>query len=472
MPAYRPARPAVVPRFGSRFDRREILQTAFAGAVAMGSFRGLSALGADPVSSDWLMVEQIDRTAVQVPYRETPARAMARELPHWQYSEIVEVKLKSGQTGFGETLLYYSWGTTSDDDVTRALGKNAAEILWDDSFGPGLQIALFDAVAKTYGVPVHALLGTRQVDRTPLSWWNIDMPPEDMAEECAEALKQGYMSYKTKGRPWFDLWKQVELSTKVVPEAFKIDMDFNDTLLDAERAIPILLELEKYQQVDIWEGPIPQKDVAGNRKICDAVRGKVALHYGDPRPIDVLRADAADGFVVGGGATTLMQTGAVCEMADKPFWLQLVGTGVTAAWSLHFGAVLKQAKWPAVNCHQLYQHSLLAEPIVVKEGLAAVPSKPGLGYELDRDTLQKLRIKKLKERPEPERLLETTWPDGRTMYVASNGSVNFMLTVGMKAQMPYFERGVNTRLVPNDGSEKWKSLYQKAQKEPYFPKGA
>lgn len=469
--------PVQFPAFSARpvsarrgLSRRELLQAAMAGTLSLGGLRTLSARGADAVSGKWLTIEQIDRTVVEVPYRETPARAMARELPHWKYSEICEIRLKSGKSGVGETMIYYSWGKTEDDDVARALGQNAAELMWDDTLGPGLQIALFDAVARTFDVPVYSLLGTRLVDRTPLSWWNIDTPPEDMASECAEALRQGYMSYKTKGRPWFDLWKQMELSTKVVPENFKIDMDFNDTLLDAERAIPILLELERYPQIDIWEGPIPQADIAGNRKICEAVRGNVAQHYGNPDPFQVLRNDATDGFVVGGGATKLMQTGAVCEMAEKPFWLQLTGTGITAAWSLHFGAVLKNATWPAVNCHQLYQHTLLTAPMTVANGTAAIPTTPGLGYELDRAAVAKYRVARPASRPEPERLLETTWPDGRVMYVASNGTVNFILNLGMAGKIPYFEKGVDTRLLPDDGSAKWRKLYQQAQSGPVLVK--
>lgn len=117
-----------------------------AGTLSLGGLHTLSARGADAVSGKWLTIEQIDRTVVEVPYRETPGRAMARELPHWKYSEICEVRLKSGKSGVGETMIYYSWGKTNDDDVARALGKNAAELMWDDTLGPGLQIALFDAV--------------------------------------------------------------------------------------------------------------------------------------------------------------------------------------------------------------------------------------------------------------------------------------------------------------------------------------
>ena len=177
---------------------------------------------------------------------------MDRELPHWRYSEIFEVQLKSGKVGIGETLLYYTWGVSGDDDVKRIIGQSAVDLMWDDRLGAGLQSALFDAASQTLDVPIHRLLGRQVHERTPLSWWNIDMAVDDMASECREAHRRGYLSYKTKGRPWFDLWKQVDSAAMVVPENFKIDMDFNDTLLDAERGIPVVKDLERYPQIDIY----------------------------------------------------------------------------------------------------------------------------------------------------------------------------------------------------------------------------
>ena len=454
--------------------RRRFLKSSLGilGGTAMASvWQQTSRAAAAAHSAKHFVINDIRRTTVKVPYREIPQRNMDRELPHWRYSEVVEVQLGSGQVGFGETLLYYTWGATSDDDVRRARDKNAVELMWDDSLGAGLQIALFDAVAKTAGVPVHRLLGTKVHDRTPLSWWNIDTSAEDMAAECREAHRQGYTAYKTKGRPWFDVWKQVELVSRAVPESFKLDMDFNDTLLDAERAIPILKDLEKYPQIGIYETPIFQSDIEGNLAIRKATRVPIAMHYGTPRPLVALQKDVCDGFVIGGGASRVMADGTVSGMADKPFWLQLVGTGITAAWSLHFGAVLSHATWPAVNCHQLYTHTLLTEPIRVEGGFAEVPDAPGLGYELDRGAIERFRVEKPPQRPEPPRLIETSWPDGRRMYIANTGQVNFMLNIAREGKMPYFERGVTTRLVPDDGTARWKELYQRARKGPVIQKG-
>ena len=410
-------------------------------------------------------IESVERTTLKVPYREVPNRAMSRELPHWKWTEIVEVRLKSGVSGFGETLLYYTWGASSDEDVERCLGANAADLMWDDSLGAGLQMALFDAVARTLEVPVHRLFGRQVHKKTPLSWWNIDTSAADMASECRTAYEQGYMSYKTKGRPWFDIYEQLKQSAATVPDAFKIDMDFNSTLLTADKGMKIIKDLEAYPQVDIYESPIPQSDVEGNRRIREATRVNIALHYGTPKPRVVVEQGVCDGFVVGGGASSVLRQAAFCSQVDMPFWLQLVGTGLTAAYLMHFGAVSSHATWPAVNCHQLYSHDLLSKPIKVQEGFAKVPDGPGIGFELDRDMMERFRVEKPAERPNPRRMVEITWPTGKRMLLAAT-EVNFVLNAANRGEIPYYETGADTRLYPDNGSSEWAELYEKALNGP------
>ena len=448
-------------------QRREFLrQLGAAGILAslVDGTRGRLRAEGHALSEKWFEVVDVKRTTAKLEYREVPRRNMDRELPHWRYTEFCDVTLKGGTVGTGETLLYYTWGVPSDEDVESVIGKSALELMWNDQLGAGLQMAMFDAVGRATGVPAHALLGHQIYQTTPLSWWNIDTSAEDMASECATAHRLGYRSYKTKGRPWFDIDEQLRLSSAAVPDHFKIDMDFNDTLLTAEQGLPILQRIGRYPQVDIFETPIPQKDIVGNRAIVEATHVNIAMHYGNPSPRQVVRSGCCDGFVVGRGATDLTTAGRFCEEVQMPFWLQLVGSGLTAAWSLHFGAVLRQARWPAVNCHQLYEDDLLTSPIKLTEGFARVPDKPGLGYEIDRDRLEQLKVPKPARRPEPQRLIETTWTDGTTMHTASNGQVNFMLRAAIDGKHPYYEPGAHTRLVPNDGSPEWKELAAEARK--------
>ncbi|MFO0950084.1 MAG: mandelate racemase/muconate lactonizing enzyme family protein [Isosphaeraceae bacterium] len=458
------------------FLNRRTLARAAAAGLAAGMLPSAPAAApaptpaAEPAAGEGpdLTVDELTVFPVRLPFRPVPERNMARELPHWAYFEVVRVRLKSGHFGHGDTMSFYTWGRTDEADLRRAKGQNAAALMWDDTLGAGLQTALFDAVGRALNVPVHRLLGSQVRDRAALSWWAIDMPPEDWAAECTEALKLGYTAFKTKGRPWYDIRAQVKAVAEVTPRSFKLDMDFNDTLLDAARAIPILKELEETPQIGIYETPIPQRDVKGNQQIREVVETPIAMHYGTPRALLAITEKVCDGFVIGGGARTVVEQGNVAAMAHMPFWLQLVGSGITAAFALHLAAVLRSATWPAVNCHQLFTHTLLTRPIVVSDGTSPVPDAPGLGYDVDPAALEKFRVDFPKSRPEPERLVEVSWPNGKKMFIASDGQVNFVLRQGMSGAVPYFQAGANTRLVPNDGSPLWRERYDRARQKSFI----
>lgn len=422
-----------------------------------------------------LTVTKVDRIWVDVPYREIPKRNMVRELPHWTFFELCKVHLACGVTGFGETMVYYTWGIVTDETVARVTGKNAAEVMWDDSLGAGLQMALFDAVGKAMEVPVYRLLGHKHRDRAFISWWDIDMPPADWLAECKEAIAQGYTNFKTKARPWFDLNEQVGLLSRELPSWFELDMDFNGMLVNTSHATRLLREIEQYPQVAIFESPIPQEDVLGNQFLRRQTKVPIAMHYGSPPILTALREDICDGFVIGGGASQVVRQANVAAAADKVFWLQLVGTGITATWALHLAAVLSHARWPSVNCHQLYTHPLISPGIQVFNGTAPVPEAPGLGVELDEEAVERFRIApkplpspgtswrppaEAKVYPHPGLLLAIRWPSGATSYYAHTQQYWDDFLGG---RLPVFARGVRLEHVPNDGTPEWRDLRARAQ---------
>lgn len=410
-----------------------------------------------------LGVRKIERTWINVPYRPVPARNMNRELPHWTIFEICKVQLECGVTGFGETMQYYTWSTVSEDAVKRAAGRNAAELMWDDSLGCGLQMALFDAVGKANDVPLYRLLGRKHRDRPFISWWDIDMPGEDWVLECKEAIANGYTAFKTKARPWFDLDRQCQVLSKVLPPHFDIDFDFNAMLIDTSHAAKYLKEMEKYPNIAIWESPLPQENVAGNKLLRSQIHIPIAMHFGSPPIMTALREDVCDGFVIGGGASRVMRDGIIAAAADKPFWLQLVGTAITSTFALHLGAVLSHARWPSVNCHQLYTHQMIRPAIKVENGTAPVPEAPGLGVELDEEAVARFRIEPLARQPypTPNLLIAIRWPSGATSYYTHTQQYWDDFQNG---RLPIFPRGVYLETVPDNGSREWKDLQARAQK--------
>ncbi|MDP6502867.1 MAG: mandelate racemase/muconate lactonizing enzyme family protein [Planctomycetota bacterium] len=405
-----------------------------------------------------MKIKDIEIIWLDVPFHEVPHRNTERRLSRWHIIEICRVTTDNGLTGFGETLPHYTWGRVTDAAIERARGGNPFELVWDKSMGAGLQMALLDIMGKAAEVPVYQLLGTKHRDWCPISWWGIDMSPEDFALEAASAVEQGYMSFKQKARPWWDVYEQARLSSEVVPENFKLDLDFNAMLNNASTAVPILKKLDKYSKIAIYESPIPQDDVEGNRRIRQQARCAIAMHYGSPPIMTALREEVCDGFVIGGEVRSIMDQFHVVSTANLVGWLQMVGTAWTTTLALHLGAVCTHARWPAVTCMNMYVDQLVTEPIEVRGGYARVPEKPGLGIEFNEDSL-KWRVDSI-EKENVRAVYALKRSNGEKTWYHAEGESSY-INDAMAGNQPVCEHGVCLERWDDDGSKDWKDLNER-----------
>jgi len=420
------------------------------------------------------IIRDVERTWVSVPLKPRHARHLTRENWDWTVFEIIALRTDSDLTGIGETMCYYTWGKVPQEQVDRVVGHSPFEFLWDDDLGAGLQMAIYDLAAKALEVPVYRLFGPKVRDWCPVSWWSNDMSTEDWADEIREALSLGYLSAKLKARPWRDYAAQVAHLETLVPSDFRFDADFNGFLLNVGHAVPYCRKLAQYPTVHLLETPIPQQDVEGNAMLRQRIALTIAMHYGSP-DIDVaLRERVCDGFVIGGGADRVRRQAALAAQFNKPFFLQMVGTGLTTAFMLHLSATCRQAIWPAVTCQEIYQDDLLTERLPVVGGCMAVPENPGLGVTLDREALERYRVVP-GYRPDPPRnLYRVSWPSGLSMIYppgkegaaeSSVGAVGLWDDFALGNQ-PLFHEGVRLDILPDDGSPGWSDLWRRALQAP------
>ena len=407
-----------------------------------------------------MKVSGIEFIHLDVPFEAHTDTQMKYWLPHWRISQLCKVTLENGVIGWGETIPNYTWSKVPDGVEARVLGKEAASLLWHDDLGAGVQMALFDAVGKTLDVPIYHLLGQKVRDWCPISWWAMDMPAEDWALQCKAAVDQGYTSAKLKARTWFDLHAALAAIFEVVPEQFMLDLDFNATLGNASNAVHFLKTLEQYDQVAMIETPIPHEDVAGNAHIRRRINRPLAMHYGVPPILTTLDHDLADGFVICAGATAVRNHAHVCDAANKPFWIQMVGTGITTSWAAHWGAVSRQAVWPAITCMNIYESQLLAEPIEIRGGFQAVPERPGLGVEIDMDAVERYRVDYTFIET-PRHIYRYARADGEVTYYGDDKQA--LHDIYPKDAQPICEPGANMVPVGDDGSEAFAQLFEAVQ---------
>ena len=420
------------------------------------------------------IVVDVERILLVIPFEQRIQREMERARIHtWSEVEVIRVTTDAGVVGYGETVQNYTWGKVPDTEA--AIGRSPFELMWDDSLGAGLQMALFDAAGKLAGVPIYRLLGYKVRDWCPISFWDHDMSPDMYEAEARIAVDLGYTSFKIKARPWHDVYETVKRISSTTPDHFHIDADWNDFLINVSNAVTVLRQLEEeFPKISIFEGPIRADDLPGNRLLRQKIRTPIAHHYGTIPPRSAIQEGYCDGFVMAGGVSKIVAGGAACATANMPFFLQMVGTGLTTTMTLHLGAALSHAQWPAITCHELYERPLLSSRIDVTGGYAKTPEEPGLGVTVDEEALERYRVD-VADLSLPRRLIRYCRPCGIDVYFADDSHNTSPMWAHFAAgNQPVYERGVTTTLLDDDGTPEFADLHARALEAPVLtrPKGA
>jgi L-alanine-DL-glutamate epimerase-like enolase superfamily enzyme len=381
-------------------------------------------------------------------YCERVTRAMHRAQTHDERVCVYRLEADNGQIGYGD-----SHGAASK--VDDLVGRNPVALMHDDRIGFGPQLAVLDLVGRDQGVPVHALLGIQLRRRCPVSWWEIDMSPADWTAEARESVRRGYTSFKMKARPWRDIIAQTDAVAKAVPPDYKFDVDFNGFLLNSARAEIVLHRLDQNPNVGMYESPFYlHQDLEGARILRERVRKPIVEHFQDR----YLLADCCDGFVIGSTATETRRQAALAASFNKPFWLQLVGTGITTAYAAHLGSVLSHAQLPYITCHELWESDLLKKRLRVADGYLEVPDGPGLGVEIDEKAIDRYRVDQQEPTPkqryrQKRRILRVCWPGiGKKKRVWEFTDEAHYQRAFYAGSLPGFEPGVDLEVEQDDRS--------------------
>lgn len=413
-------------------------------------------------------ITSVERTWIRSPFQPHLAPWLSLINPYWEVLEITTVRTDAAEVvGIGETLVYYTGGTTSDEIAEFAVSKTIAEVLRQGpEIGVGLRMALYDALGKALDLPVHQLFGRRQVrEWTPASWWSTKLPPDLLAREAAEAQAQGYRNHKIKARPWFDIFEQIEAVSAATSSGYGIELDWNSMLVNASQALPVLREVERYEAVELFESPIGRTDIDGHGRLRGALTRPLFEHFDAAFATRWLRDDAMDGFVM--DPADPIRLFAEVDLIDafrKDCFLQMCGTGLTSTWVAHMGAICAPARRPAVTVSHIYASDILTRPLVVRSGHVRVPDGPGLGVEVDEELIERLRVPSGYRTPRARMLLTFSAPGyGERQFISAE---QLWSESTENASFPVQPRGARLEIVEDDSSPDFARRYESAAAAP------
>jgi D-galactarolactone cycloisomerase len=351
-------------------------------------------------------------------------RGDGRGLSTWRQTLIAKITSDEGVHGWGQG---GRLETVRDVLAPLLVGQDPRETgrLWHrlfqasrgDRWSVGaVDVALWDLKGRLTGMSVAQLLGGALRETVPAyaSLHNYT-PAPDLSDELAAAIREakargfGALKLKIGGRPLAEDLRYVRLAREVAGPDLDLIADANETytIPNAVKVGRVLEELDY-----AWfEEPIPTHDVAGYAQLCQVLDIAVAGYegVGDPQRIaPVLQSKAIDLYqpdVVGsGGFTVIPHLAALASAFGVGFTCHVWDSALVQVASLHFLATLPP--WQAYSMRPippplevttlprqpLNADLLLDPPALQPDGTFALPAGPGLGVEVNPETLEKYAL--------------------------------------------------------------------------------
>ena len=304
-----------------------------------------------------------------------------------------------------------------------------------------------------------------------MGWWMPCMSPEDSAREVEEAAARGYRGLKCKARAFYDVVEQSAAIQEVAPVDFRVEYDFNGSLMNVEKALPILRQLEQFPVVKGVEEPMFAYDIQGWRRLHGEIRIPFYLHGvgvlcpGASRqpsgPWTGLRAGDFEGALCSHeNVGNALAAGWTFAAANTPILLQYVGSGITAAFACQLGAVMPTATLPGVTCSHTNVDDLIVDELQMQRGFMKVPEGPGLGVELDEEALA--RYAAMEPKTWPRHLSIVTLPGGVKHHYRNLQQAERLMKQGVDES---FAPGVRLEEWEDDGSPEFDDLWNRLQEQ-------
>ncbi|SDS13786.1 mandelate racemase/muconate lactonizing enzyme family protein [Agrococcus carbonis] len=286
----------------------------------------------------------------------------------------------------------------SDRDRIRSIMRRTVH---NDVAKGAIDIAVWDAYAKTLGVGVSSLLGGWS-DRVPVAHMlGFCTPDEGVAE--AEELRErhGIAAFKVKvGRqPIEQDLALVEALRERLPADTVLYVDANRGW-SANQAIAALPRLEGAGVIS-FEEPCDAAEAMGRRRLAQHSRIPIVGDESVPTPGDAARELQSGGChsvsikTARGGFTNATQVlGLADGLGVDVFMGNQIDTQLGTAATLAFAASHEAtAARPAELSNYLdMADDLIAEPLEIVEGRMRVPSGPGVGVVIDEEKLDRYRV--------------------------------------------------------------------------------
>ena len=269
----------------------------------------------------------------------------------------------------------------------------------------GIDIALWDIKGKALGLPVSQLLGGPHRPKIR-AYASTLMPdtPEEVRTVVGDLVTRGFAAIKLGWGPW---GKDADLDIDLGRAAREAAGDSVELMFDIGMAWPTgdhgIAQTRKLEQFrPYWiEEPFWPDEVDAYAKLADTVETRIAAgeedstRWGFRELIDRCHVDVVQPDVTrAGGISEVVRIGQLAAMRGVMCVTHSWSTGIIKAASLHALAALPASEWFEYCVQESPLNQVLTDerfPLDA-DGMVAIPTKPGLGIEIDEEIVERYRV--------------------------------------------------------------------------------
>jgi L-alanine-DL-glutamate epimerase-like enolase superfamily enzyme len=279
------------------------------------------------------------------------------------------------------------------------------------SYASAIDNCLWDILGKAVGLPVYQILGAYRDRVLAYGSSQHHTSVEEFVTEVKECKAQGFKAYKVHP-PW------EQLSNGRFQHDYKLDMEVARAVREAagdhffllmdpvgiytrQEAMAVGRTLDELHYVS-FEDALPTKDIDGLVELCQALDVPVTIGEFLASPYsfgEYIRRGALDEvrFVVDnvGGITGGMKLAQLAETFNMQCQPHNWGNAFDHAVHFHCELAMPNNVWFEMTLPQGFSdRAYIKDHIrIAPDGYVHAPTKPGLGYEIDRDVLDKMTIR-------------------------------------------------------------------------------
>jgi o-succinylbenzoate synthase len=326
-----------------------------------------------------------------------------------------------GVTGWGESVAegtpFYSyetvttaWHILNDFLIPSILGKDLASI--DEAIASyakvrghmmakaGLEAALWDAFAKSKNISLSKMMGgVRERIDCGVSIGIQDSVP-GLIKKVEGYLAEGYQRIKIKIAPGLDLQFVEALHREFPNTLLQVDANSAYTL----DHLPLFKEMDQYN-LSLIEQPLGYEDIFDHSKLQREIKTAICLDESihsldDTRAAIELGSCRIINIKPGriGGFTESIMIHDYCQSMNIPVWHGgMLESGIGRAGNVALSSLPNFTLPGDISASKKYYKEDIVEPpfTIALDGTMEVPTKPGIGVEVNMKTLEKVTVKSL-----------------------------------------------------------------------------